>query len=69
MKTVLPKDLELYGVRYLAGTEVDIEPEIYEKVMQSVVAGRQRDMQHEEARIDHKLVEHVDKLIKKGAKK
>ena len=40
MKTVLPKDLELYGVRYLAGTEVDIEPEVYEKVMQSVVADR-----------------------------
>lgn len=40
MKVTLPKDLELYGVRYLAGTEVDIEPEVYEKVMQSVVAER-----------------------------
>lgn len=40
MKVTLPKDLELYGVRHLAGTEVDIEPEVYEKVMQSVVAER-----------------------------
>ena len=40
MITVLPKDLELNGVRYVAGTEVDISEEVYQHVMQSVVADR-----------------------------
>lgn len=40
MITVLPKDLELNGVRYVAGTEVDISEEVYQLVMQSVVADR-----------------------------
>lgn len=69
MKVTLPKDLELYGVRYLAGTEVDIEPEVYEKVMQSVVAGRERELQHFESRIDFEQVDKIEKMIKKGAKK
>ena len=69
MKVTLPKDLELYGVRHLAGTEVDIEPEVYEKVMQSVVAGRERELQHFESRIDFEQVDKIEKMIKRGAKK
>ena len=40
MITVLPKDLEIKGVRYLAGQEVDIDKSTYDYLMKSVVAER-----------------------------
>ena len=40
MITVLPIDLELNGIRYVAGTEVDISEEVYQKVMNSVLSER-----------------------------
>lgn len=40
MITVLPIDLELNGIRYTAGTEVDISEEVYQKVMNSVLSER-----------------------------
>lgn len=60
MITVLPKDLELNGVRHLAGSEVDISPEVYNFIMQSVVADRIIERTQLEEKAEQK---------KKGAKK
>lgn len=40
MKITLIKDLELYGVRYLSGTEVDVEPDVYEIINKHIIAER-----------------------------
>ena len=40
MKVKLLKDLEMYGVRHLAGEEVEVPEEVYNYLMQSIIADR-----------------------------
>lgn len=45
MITVLPIDLELNGIRYTAGSEVDISEDVYQKVMTSVLIERSEQIE------------------------
>lgn len=45
MITVLPIDLELNGIRYAAGSEVDISEDVYQKVMTSVLIERSEQIE------------------------
>ena len=68
MKIILVKDLELYGVRHLAGSEVDVEPEVYNKIMQHVVADRIAERTKLEEAVKELDIHEVIPSTKRGRK-
>lgn len=68
MKVTLLKDLELYGVRHLAGSEVDVEPEVYNIIMQHVVADRIAERAKLEKAVQELDITDINPTAKRGRK-